>query len=234
MERRRGRDRRRDDRRRDREEVKPWTPRTDLGRAVQKGEITSVVDILNKGGVILEPEIIDALIPNLKEEVIYIGGSPGKGGGIRRTATKRTVRMHKSGRRYTLSAVVAVGDGLGIVGLGKAASKEHRTALEKATLQAKLNVIHVRKGCGSWECACGSSHSIPFRTEASCGSIRVALLPGPKGLGLVANPTVRQILSLAGIKDIWVKTSGNTGARGNLVYAVFDALNKLNGTKGDI
>lgn len=227
--RRQGRPRRRED-----EEPKLWFPKTALGKRVQGGQISSLETILQTGEVILEPEIVDTLIPELQQEVIYVGGSPGKGGGIRRTATKRTTRMHKSGRRFKLSAVAAVGDGKAIVGLGKAASKEHRTALEKATLQAKLNVISVRKGCGSWECACGGDHSIPFKSEYTSGSVRVVLMPGPKGLGLVANPTCKQVLSLAGIKDVWVKTYGNTAARANLVYAVFGALNQLTSTKGAI
>lgn len=216
------------------EEKKPWFPKTDLGRKVLKGEYPSLEDLLQKGEVILEPEIVDALVKDLKQEIIYVGGSPGKGGGIRRTATKRTARMHKSGRRYKLTGVVAVGDGKGIVGLGKAASREHRTALEKATLKAKLDVIFVRKGCGSWECACGGDHSIPFKTSASSGSVKVTLLPAPKGLGLVANPTGKQILSLAGIKDVWVKAFGNTGTRNNLVIAIFEALRNLNKTKGGL
>ena len=132
---------RRDRRERREEEKPPWYPRTALGKRVQRGEVTSLEEILKRGEVILEPEIVDALVPDLREEIIYIGGSPGKGGGIRRTATKRTVRMHKSGRRFSLSAVVAVGDGKSVVGLGKASSREHRIALEKATLQAKLNMI---------------------------------------------------------------------------------------------
>lgn len=216
-----------------REEEKPiWFPKTQLGKDVLKGVYSSLEELLQKGEVILEPEIVDALVPELQQEVIYVGGSPGKGGGIRRTATKRTVRMHKSGRRFKLTAVVAVGDGRGVVGLGKASSKEHRTALEKATLQAKLNMLRVRKGCGSWECVCGGDHSIPFKTEARYGSVRVVLYPGPKGLGLVANPTGRKVLGLAGFKDLWVKTFGNTGTRMNLVYAIVGALKNLNRTKG--
>lgn len=220
--------------RRRHEEKKEWIPKTSLGKRVMKGEAGSLDDILERGEVILEPEIVDALVPGIKQEIIYIGGSPGKGGGIKRTATKRTVRMHKSGRRFKLTAVVVVGDGKGIVGVGKASSKEHRVAMEKAAHQARLNVIRIRKGCGSWECACGGEHSIPFKTEASYGSVRAILYPGPKGLGLVANPTGRAVLGLAGIKDMWVKTFGNTGARMNLVYAIFQSLKNLNRTKGDL
>ncbi|MBI4181876.1 MAG: 30S ribosomal protein S5 [Candidatus Aenigmarchaeota archaeon] len=224
---------RRDDRRRD-EEARPWYPRTKLGKQVQKGEITSLAEVLTRGEVILEPEIVDALVPELKEEIIQIGGSPGKGGGVRRTPTKRTARMHKSGRRYKMSAMVVVGDGKGLLGLGKAASRENRTAISKATLQAKLNMMMIRKGCGSWECACGGAHSIPFKATASCGSVSVSLIPGPKGLGVVANETCRRVLGLAGIQDVWVQTFGQTSTRANLITALFGALSRLNHTKGGL
>lgn len=214
-------------------EVVEWIPRTDLGKQVVEGKFKSLDDILEQGRVLLEPEIVDAFIGDLKQEVIYIGGSPGKGGGIRRTATKRTARMHKSGRRYKLTAMVIVGDGQGIVGLGMATSQEHRIALEKAAMQARLKVIRVRKGCGSWECACQGSHSIPFKTSAKSGSITVELYPAPKGTGIVANESVKKILRLAGIHDVWVRTSGQTATRTNLAKAVFQALKNLNMTKGD-
>jgi small subunit ribosomal protein S5 len=231
MEKRRGSGNRRRNYER-REEEKIWFPKTKLGKSVLAGKFESLDTLLKEGHVILEPEIVDHLEPEMNQEVIYIGGSPGKGGGIRRTATKRTTRMHKSGRRFKLTALVAVGNGRGIIGIGKASSKEHRMALEKAAQQAKLNVIRVRSACGSWECACDGEHSIPFSTRASFGSVKVRIIPGPKGLGIVANPTVKKIIGLAGIKDIWVKTSGKTETRINLTYAVFDALRNLNRTKG--
>jgi len=211
-----------------------WIPKTKLGQDVVKGKYENLEQILGEGRVILEPGIVSKLVPDLEEEVIFVGGSPGKGGGIRRTATKRTSRMHKSGRRFKLTAVIVVGDKKNLVGLGKASSREHRTAIEKATTQAKLNMIRIRKGCGNWECACGGRHSIPFRTEAKHGSVRVVLFPAPKGVGIVADKTTKKILSLAGIRDVWAKTYGSTATRGNLVYAVFGALKNLNRTKGEI
>ncbi|MFH1978047.1 MAG: 30S ribosomal protein S5 [Candidatus Aenigmatarchaeota archaeon] len=211
-----------------------WIPKTQLGHRVLKGEFASLEDLLMKGETILEPEIVETLVPDLQTEVIYIGGSPGKGGGIRRTATKRTVRVHKSGRRFKLTAVIVVGDGRNIVGVGKASSREHRVAIEKATKQAKLNVLRVVKGCGSWECGCDGSHSIPFKTEVKFGSVTVKLMPAPKGLGIVADKESRKILGLSGISDVWVKTRGQTGTRTNLAYAIFEALKQLNKTKGDL
>lgn len=220
--------------RRREEEEKPWLPRTKLGQEVIKGKYKSLGEILEKGELILESEIVKALIPDLKEDIIYIGGSPGKGGGIRRTATKMTSRMHRSGRRFRLSAIIIVGNEDGIVGVGKAGSREHRIAIEKATGQSKLSVIRVKRGCGSWECGCGGQHSIPFKVKASHGSVKVSLMPAPKGVGIVADNESKKILKLAGIKDIWVKMSGNTGTRTNLAFAVFKALKKLNEMKGEL
>jgi len=211
-----------------------WIPKTKLGQEVLGGKYSDIEQILKSGQLILEPEITDHLIPDIKSEVIYIGGSPGKGGGIRRTATKRTVRMHKSGRRFKLTSVTVVGNESGIIGIGKASSREHKTALEKALSQAKMNVISARNGCGSWECQCGEGHSIPFKTSARCGTVKVTLIPGPKGLGLVATSPVKKILTLAGVRDVWAKSEGNTKARSNLVYAAFEALRNLKRTKGDI
>ena len=214
------------------EEKKEWIPKTKLGQSVMKGEFKSLEEILEKGLVVLEPEIVDYFIPDIKEEVVYIGGSPGKGGGTRRTATKRTARMHKSGRRFTLTALVIIGNENGIVGLGESSSREHRIALEKAITQAKLNVIRVRKGCGSWECGCKGDHSIPRKTTGKFGSVSVVLKPGPKGLGIVSDSASKKLLALAGIKDIWVTTIGSTSTRKNLIYAVFGALKNLNSAKG--
>ncbi|MEM5812112.1 MAG: 30S ribosomal protein S5 [Candidatus Aenigmatarchaeota archaeon] len=216
------------------EKGKPWIPKTKLGQRVLKGEFETIEDVLKSGEIILEGGIVDHLVPDLKEEIIYIGGSPGKGGGIKRTATKRTARMHKSGRRFKLTALIVVGNENGILGIGKASSREHRIAIEKASEQAKINVIRVRRGCGSWECGCGGEHSIPFKTEGKYGSVYVKLLPAPKGTGTVANPTVKTMLSLAGIKDIWVKTRGQSATRQNMAYAVFNALKNLNKTKGEL
>src|SRR3989338_6528277 len=184
---------------RDREERKEWVPKTLLGKDAVAGKYKDLGEVLAKGNVILEPEIVDFFIPNLKSDIVQIGGSPGKVGGQKRTPTRRTARMHKSCRRFKMSAMAVVGDENEIVGLGIAQSKENRTAIDKAMGNAKLAVIRVRKGCGSWECKCGGTHSIPFKVSASEGSVTVDLKPAPKGVGIVASPPVRRMLKLAGI-----------------------------------
>lgn len=208
-----------------------WKPKTELGKRVMEGSIASIGEIFSSGKKIKEAEIVDKLLPNMQSEVILIGGSPGKGGGIKRTPTRRTARMHRSGRRYRISAMVVIGNGDGYIGVGKAQALEHRDAIEKATHEAKLNVIPIKRGCGSWECACGSIHSIPAEARGKSGSVTVVLKPAPRGLGLAVADEGKKVLQLAGIRDIWSKSYGNTRARINYVLAIFIAFKKLNSMK---
>jgi len=135
--------------------------------------------------------------------------------------------MHHSGRRFRTSAFIVVGNEDGLVGIGRGSSVETRIAMEKAMKKAKLNIIKIKRGCGSWECSCGAEHSIPYKSKGKSGSVRVEIFPAPKGMGLVAGNEAKKIFKLAGVKDIWMKTLGNTSNRINLMYAIFDALKKL-------
>ncbi|MDI6721760.1 MAG: 30S ribosomal protein S5 [Candidatus Aenigmarchaeota archaeon] len=207
-----------------------WIPRTELGKQVAAGEI-SIDEIFKTGRKIKEPEIVDKLLPGLQSEIIYIGGSPGKGGGIKRTSTKRTARMHRSGRRYKVSALAVVGDGNGYIGIGSAQSKENRDAIDKAVQDAKLNIMPVKRGCGSWECRCDEGHSVPVKVVGSKGSDRVMLIPAPKGIGLCINDEAKKVLKLAGIRDIWSKSFGETRTRTNYILAMFNAFKKMNRMK---
>ncbi|MEM7818639.1 MAG: 30S ribosomal protein S5 [Candidatus Aenigmatarchaeota archaeon] len=207
--------------------LEKWQPKTSLGKEVFEGKITDIEEIFKSGRRITEPEIVDKLLPNLKSELILIGGRTGKGGGIQRIPVKITATMHKSGRRFKMTAFVVVGNEDGIVGIGKGAAPEARDAITKAIQKAKLNLIKIKRGCGSFECSCEELHSIPFKIEGKCGSVRAVLLPAPKGVGLVASDEAKKILRLAGIKDVWVNTFGNTSTRMNLIGAIFDALKKL-------
>ncbi len=208
-----------------------WIPKTELGKEVAEGRITSLDEIFETGRKIKESKIVDRLLPNLQTDLIYIGGSPGKGGGNRQTPTKRTAKMHRSGRRYSISAVVVVGDGDKYIGVGKSEALENREAIEKATEKAKLNIIPVAKGCGSWECKCGEKHSIPLAVEGKKGSVIVVLKPAPKGVGLVVSNEAKKIMRMAGIKDIWSKSFGETHSRINYVDAIYTAFKKINRMK---
>jgi len=211
----------------EREELPAWVPKTNIGKAIIRGEVTDINKILDEGIRIREPEIVDILVPNMESELILIGGRPGKGGGIERTPLRISAKMHKSGRRYAVTAFAVVGNKDGIIGIGKGRAKDSRGAINKAINQAKLNLIKVPRGCGSWECGCGEPHSIPFKTEGKSGSVRVTLMPAPRGIGLAVDDETKKVLTLAGISDIWGKTLGNTGTRINLIIAVFSALKNL-------
>jgi len=204
-----------------------WTPKTKLGKDVFEGRVTDINDILESRTKIPEPEIVDKLLPEIKNEVILVGGRRGKGGGKQRIPIKITAKMHRSGRRFRTNAFVVVGNEDGVVGIGRGTALEARDSIAKAIQKAKTNIIKVKRGCGSWECECGEEHSVPFKIVGKVGSVRVVLMPAPKGVGLVADDGSKKILRLAGIKDVWVKTFGNTSMRINLISAVFDALKKL-------
>jgi small subunit ribosomal protein S5 len=197
------------------EALQNWVPRTKMGRDVMEGRIKDI------------DEILDKLVPGMKNDLILIGGRTGKGGGIQRIPARITAKMTKSGRRFNYSAFVVVGNEDGLVGIGKGNGPETRSAIAKAIARAKMNVIRIKQGCGSWECGCGTGHSIPFKVRGKAGSVTVDLLPAPKGVGLVADDQSKKILKLAGIRDVWVKTFGNTSMRLNLIAAIFDALKKV-------
>jgi small subunit ribosomal protein S5 len=207
-----------------------WVPKTDLGRAVFEGRVTDIEEVFKEGSKIAESEIVDVLIPNLENEIIMIGGTSGKGGGKRRTISRRTTRMHKSGRRFRVSVMVVVGNKNGYLGIGIASGPPnmHRGVINKALHQAKLNIIPITRGCGSWECGCGTTHSIPIKTMGKTGSVSVNLMPAPKGIGLCCSAEMKKVMRLAGITDIWVKTRGHSQTRYNFAKAVFSALKKVN------
>jgi len=209
-----------------------WTPRTKLGKKVANGEITSIEEALHSGHKIMEEELVDQLV-DLDEEVILIGGTPGKGGGISRTVSKRTARMHKSGERYNTKSMTVLGNRRNVIGLGEGEANDTRAAIEDANRKAKLDLIEVDAGCGSWECACGTNHTVPFEVEGKSGSVTVVLKPAPKGIGLAASDEVKKMLELAGYQDIWVQARGQTRTRENLLKATFNALKKINEYKHD-
>ena len=209
------------------QEEEVWKPKTKLGKQVAKGQVTDVVEALNSSYKIMEEEIVDQLT-DLDEEVILIGGTPGKGGGIRRTVSKRTCRMHKSGGRYSSKAMVVLGNRRSVVGIGEGQANDTRAAIEDATRNAKLNLIEVQRGNGSWEDKGEDNSSIPFKVSGKSGSVEVEMIPAPRGTGLAASDEVKKLLELAGIENIYVRSRGQTRTRENLLKAAFKALEKLN------
>lgn len=208
-----------------------WTPKTELGRKVKIGEIKTVNEILSKGLKILESEIIDILIPTLETELVSVGQSKGKFGGGKRSTWRQTQKKTQEGNKPKFSSTAIVGDKDGIVGLGFGKSRETVPAREKAIRNAKLNLIKIKRGCGSWEGDPKGNNSIPFSVTGKCGSVEIKLMPAPKGASLVIEKECAKMLRLAGIKDVYSRTSRNTKTKLNLIRACFAALKKISETK---
>jgi len=155
--------------------LKLWNPKTKLGLLVSSGKVTSMNEIFENGWKIKEAEIVQTLLPEIKSEVVDAG-----------IVQKQT----DAGEMTRFVSIVAVGDGDGWFGIGRGKASQMRTAIEKGTNNALLNLIPIKIGCGSWECKCGRAHSTPFKVRGKGGSVRVELIPGPRGLGLVAGETI--------------------------------------------
>lgn len=192
-----------------------WVPKTILGNKVKNGELTTFEDVF-KFGKIMEPEIIDFLIPDLKIKIVDI---------------KKTTRVTRAGRHFSFRVSAIVGDGAGHIGLGSGKNIERITAQEKAIQKAKLNIIGIKRGSGSWESNTYDDNSVPYRTIGKCASLRVELLPAPKGIGLAVSESIKPVFELAGITNVWSKTRGATDTKLNFVRATIDALNNLSNLK---
>lgn len=195
------------------EEETGWIPKTMVGKKVKNKDINDIDEILASGHPILEPEIVDYLLPGIKSETLQV---------------KTTQRVTDSGRKIKFRAVVVIGDEKGHVGLGAGKSEEVKPAIEYALREAKKSIIKITNGCGSWECRCSEEHSVPRRTMGKEGSTQITLLPAPKGVGLAANEVIRKVLRMAGVKDVWSQTSGSTANIYNTASATIKALNALN------
>ena len=196
--------------------LRKWEPRTRLGAAVMAGKIITYEAALASGLPIREVEIVDALIPDLEDEVIDVN---------------MVQRMTDSGRRVRFNVMACVGNRDGYVGLGMAKAKEVATALRKAITAAKLNLIAVQRGNGSWEASPGPGNTVPFKVNGRAASTRVTLMPAAKGKGLVIGQTGKSVLQLAGIEDVLSRTKGQTRTTINYAAATFNALKNINTTR---
>ena len=99
--------------------LEEWVPKTRLGKMIQEGKITSVEEVFLSGLKISEPQIVDALIPDLQEEVINVN-----------LVQKQT----DAGEKSRFKAIVAVGNRDGYIGLGSGKASQVRNAIEKAAV----------------------------------------------------------------------------------------------------
>ena len=201
-------------RRAPRAEVNPldeWIPKTKLGRLVKEGHINSIEEILQNNYRIREPEIVDALFPDLRQEVVDVS---------------MVQRQSDSGQQKSFRLTVVVGNGEGVLGIGIGKAPEFVPAVRAAEARAKLNITMFRRGCGSWECRCHDPHSIPFEVDGTSGSVKVTLRPAPKGTGLVTADVGKIVLRIAGLHDVWSITKGRSRTSSNFAKAFVDALTK--------
>ncbi len=211
----------------EREALANWAPKTKLGKEVDDGKIKNIDEILDDNRKILEPEIVDRLI-KVKSDLLFIGQSKGKFGGGKRRIWRQTQRKTKEGNVPTFSTLAVIGDGNGHIGIGEGKSKETLPARDKATKKAKLNVMRITRACAAFDCDCSELHSIPFKVTGKQGSVVVTLIPAPQGTGLVVADELKKILKLAGIKDVYSRTSGKKRTTFNLVKACIEALKETN------
>lgn len=129
---------------------------------------------------------------------------------------RRVSRTVAGGRRFSFRATVVAGDGKGRVGIGTAKGQDTALSIDKAVRQAKARMITV---------PITEEGTIPHDIEAKYGPSRVLLRPGRKGL--VAGSAVRNVLELAGIKNVSAKVLSRSSNKLNNAQAAIEALTHL-------
>jgi len=200
-----------------------WKPKTRLGHLVKDKKIKNIDEVLKQR--VLEPEIIDSLL-TLTSDILNIGQAKGKFGGGKRRAWRQTQKKTSEGNVPTFTCMSVVGNKDGYIGLDLGKAKETLPARAKSLRRAKLNIIKIKRGCGSFDCTCGGEHSVPFIVEGKSGSCTVKLMPAPQGTGLVIGDECKRLLKLAGIKDVYSVSSGQIRTTINLAKACMEALKK--------
>ncbi len=140
--------------------------------------------------------------PEFEEKVVFVN---------------RVSKVVKGGRRFSLSALVVVGDRKGNVGIGMGKSQEVPNAIQKAIEDAKKNMFHV---------PLTENGTIPHEVMGEYGAGRVLIKPATEGTGVIAGGPVRPLFELAGVTNVLSKSLGTNNAL-NIVKAAADGLRQL-------
>ncbi|MDU4862784.1 MAG: 30S ribosomal protein S5 [Terrisporobacter othiniensis] len=146
-------------------------------------------------------KLIDARQLDLQEKVVEV---------------RRVTKVVKGGRNFRFAALVVVGDENGHVGIGSGKAMEVPDAIRKAVEDAKKNLIRVPM----------VGTTIPHEVIGHFGAGRIIIMPAQEGTGVIAGGAARDLLELAGLKDVRAKCLGTRNPR-NLVNATIEGLRSL-------